>query len=300
MPVPEDSTPSADLELPAYLERLGVPGLVDLHVHFMPERVLRKVWHYFDTVAPVLGMEWPIRYRQDETTRLGILRGLGVIAHPALVYPHKPGMAEWLNGWCRSFAADTAGCVPSGTFFPEPGVTRYVRAALDSGALVFKSHLQVGAYDPRDPLLDEVWGMLAEAEAPVVCHCGSGPYPGRFTGPGPIGEVLARHPRLTLVVAHCGSPEYAEFLDLAGRYPRVHLDTTMAFTDFTERYAPFPPDLRPRLVDLTDRIVLGSDFPNIPYAYADQVAALDRLELGPDWLRAVLHDNGSRLLRLYP
>lgn len=286
----------SDDALPDYLRRLGLPGFADIHVHFMPERVLRKVWHYFDTVPPRLGMEWPIHYREDEPTRLDILRKLGVIAHPALVYPHKPGMAQWLNDWCREFTSAVPGCVPSATFFPEPGVEAYVRAALDTGARVFKAHLQVGGYDPRDPLLDPVWGMLAEAGAPVVCHCGSGPMPGAFTGPGPIGEVLARHPTLTLVVAHCGSPEYAEFLDLAAAHPNVHLDTTMAFTDFTSRYAPFPAELVPRLADLGDRIVLGSDFPNIPYPYAHQIEVLDRLGLGDDWLRAVLHDNGARLL----
>ena len=59
--------------------------------------------------------------------------------------------------------------------------------------------------------------------------------------------MLARHPRLVAVIAHLGMPDYADFLDLAERYDRVHLDTTMAFTDFTEQRAPFPPELRPRL-----------------------------------------------------
>jgi len=122
--------------------------------------------------------------------------------------------------------------------------------------------------------------------------------PGEFTGPGPIGRVLARHPNLALVVAHLGTPEYADFLNLAEHYPNVHLDTTMAFTDFVEQIAPFPPGLRPQLTDLGDRIVLGSDYPNIPYPYAHQIAALHRLDLGDDWLRAVLHDNGARLLQL--
>jgi predicted TIM-barrel fold metal-dependent hydrolase len=156
----------------------------------------------------------------------------------------------------------------------------------------------VGAYDPRDAQLDAVWGMLADAAVPVVTHCGSGPQPGAFTGPGPIGEVLARHPSLTLVVAHLGMPEYGDFLALAGSYPNVHLDTTMAFTDFTEALHPFPRDLLPVLADRGDRVVLGSDFPNTPYPYAHQLEALVRLGLGDDWLRAVLHDNGARLLRL--
>jgi hypothetical protein len=288
--------PGGDDELPAFYRSLGLPGVVDIHVHFMPEQVLRKVWAYFDTVPAGAGLDWPIHYRQDQQTRIDTLRALGVLRYPALVYPHKPGMAQWLTDWCRDFADQVPECVPSGTFFPEPAAAGYVPAAIDGGVRVFKAHLQVGGYDPRDPLLDPVWGTLAEAGTPVVCHCADGPMPGAFTGPGPIGAVLARHPRLRLVVAHCGSPEYAEFLDLAARYPNVHLDTTMVFTDFTNQYAPFPADLLPRLADLGERIVLGTDYPNIPYPYAHQIFALSRLDLGAGWLRAVLHDNGARLL----
>jgi predicted TIM-barrel fold metal-dependent hydrolase len=57
-------------------------------------------------------------------------------------------------------------------------------------------------------------------------------------------------------------------------------------------------ELLPRLLDQGDRVVLGSDYPNIPYPYAHQVAVLARLGLGDDWLRAVLHHNGTRLLGL--
>ena len=95
-----------------------------------------------------------------------------------------------------------------------------------------------------------------------------------------------------------GAPEYAEFLDLAGRYAGVHLDTTMAFTDFLNNLAPFPAALLPRLAATADRILLGTDFPNIPYPYLHQLQALARLDLGTAWLRAVCHDNAARLLGL--
>ena len=51
----------------------------------------------------------------------------------------------------------------------------------------------------------------------------------------------------------------------------------------------------PRLRDLRPKILLGSDFPNIPYPYADQLAGLARLELGDDWVRDVCWHNGVRL-----
>ncbi|MFF4773721.1 amidohydrolase family protein [Microtetraspora fusca] len=279
----------------AFWRDLGLPGLIDVHTHFMPERVLAKVWAYFDAAGPLTARPWPIAYRLEEEDRLARLRSFGVLTFTSMLYPHKPDMATWLNGWAADFAERTPGCLHTATFFPEPGVRRYVAEAIEAGARVFKAHLQVGAYDPADPLLDDVWGLLAEAGVPVVAHCGSGPAPGRHTGPGPIGAVLARHPRLRLIVAHMGLPEYSDFLDLAARHPYVHLDTTMAFTDFTEEATPFPRSELPRLLDLEDRILFGSDFPNIPYPYAEALEALARLDLGDGWLRAVCHDNAARL-----
>jgi hypothetical protein len=153
-------------------------------------------------------------------------------------------------------------------------------------------------YDPNDPLLDDVWGLLAETGLPVVTHCGSAPVPGAYTGPGPIAQLLARHPRLPLIVAHLGMPDYHQFLDLAERHERVMLDTTMAFTAFAEDDAPFPRSALPRLADLADRILLGTDFPNIPHSYAEALRALEQTGLGPAWLRAVCHDNAARLFAL--
>ena len=290
-------TPSAEaVEVRRFWEGLGLPGLIDVHTHFMPERVLRKVWGYFDALGPLTGgVEWPITYRHEEGERADLLRDFGVRAFTAMLYPHKPGMARWLNGWAVDFARRTPGSLHTATFFPEPGVETYVREAVEAGARVFKAHVQVGAYDPADELLDPVWGLLAEAGVPVVVHCGSGPAPGKHTGPGPIGQVLARHPGLPLIVAHLGMPEYEDFLGLAERYPRVRLDTTMAFTDFSEEMAPFPRRALPRLAALGDRVLLGSDFPNIPYPYAHQLRALERLGLGEEWLRAVCHDNAAAL-----
>jgi predicted TIM-barrel fold metal-dependent hydrolase len=131
----------------------------------------------------------------------------------------------------------------------------------------------------------------------VVLHAGSGPVPTAYTGPGPVAELLRRHPRLALVIAHLGAPEYAEFLALAERHERVRLDTTMAFTDFFSALGgEFPADLLPRLADLQGKVLLGSDFPNIPYPYLHQLEALERLGLGDEWLRAVCWDNAAALL----
>lgn len=281
-----------------FRRRNGLAHLIDAHTHFMPDRLLAAVWAYFDAGGPLVGRPWPIRYRAEEQRRLEVLRGFGVRAFTSMLYPHKPGMARSLNDWAAGFAARNPDCLHTATFFAEPSAAADVRRAIEQGARVFKCHLQVGGFDPNDPLLDDAWGQLADAGIPIVTHCGSGPVRGRHTGPGPVTALLARHPSLRLVVAHLGMPEYAQFLDLAERNAGVLLDTTMAFTAFAEATAPFPRAELPRLEALGDRVLLGTDFPNIPYSYADALEALERAGLSPAWLRAVCHDNAARLFTL--
>ena len=293
--MPHATTPSTDDDVPAFWQHLGLPGLFDAHVHFLPEPIMRRVWQHFDGRSPLIGREWPITYRWSDEDRVAHLRRMGVRRFTALPYAHKPGVADYLNDWASGFAGATPECVRSATFYPEPEAADYVGRLLADGVEVFKVHVQVGNFDVRDPLLDKVWGQLADSGVPVVVHAGSGPTANRHTGPAPMAEVLARHPRLTAVIAHMGAPEYVEFLELAERFERVHLDTTMAFTGFFEEMAPYPTSLLPRLDALQDKVLLGTDFPNIPYVYAEQLAALAGLGLGDDWLRSVCWHNAVRL-----
>ena len=137
-------------DVAAYRQSLGLTHLIDIHTHFMPERVLAKVWAHFDEAGPLVGRDWPIVYRQPEQQRLQILRGFGVRAFTSLVYPHRPGRARWLNDWAADFAVRTPDCLHTATFFAEPSAPDDVRRALDQGARVFKCHLQVGGYATRD------------------------------------------------------------------------------------------------------------------------------------------------------
>lgn len=288
--------PLTDAGVPAWAEALGLPGLYDIHVHFLPPPVMTKVWEQFDTAGPLIGRKWPIEYRGSDAERVARLRALGVRRFSALPYAHRPGIAEYLNDWAAGFAADVPECLSSATFFPEPSAAAYVAERVEAGTEVFKVHVQVGDFDLCDPLLDDVWSRIADVGTPVVIHAGSGPVANAHTGPAPVRELVRRHPALRAVLAHMGAPEYVEFLELAETHDSVYLDTTMVFTEFFDRMAPYPPDLLPRVAALADRVLLGSDFPNIPYPYAHQVEALDRLGLGEDWLRKVCWENAQALV----
>jgi uncharacterized protein len=278
----------------AFWERLGLPGLYDVHVHFLPPGIQRAVYAVFDAAGPKIGREWPIRYRASHEDRIALLGEMGVRRFPTLPYAHKPGVAGYLNDWSRDFAAEHPQVLRSATFFPEAAAPAYVEQTVADGTRILKIHLQVGEFLADDPLLDGVWALLEEADVPVVVHAGSGPVGNEFTGPASVERLLARFPRVPLVIAHMGAPEVEAFLELAERYERVHLDTTMMFTDFFG--VEYPAALLPRLVALQDKVLLGSDFPTIPYPYVEQLAGLERLGLGDDWLRAVCWENGVRLL----
>ncbi|MCW2782974.1 MAG: amidohydrolase 2 [Marmoricola sp.] len=284
-----------DADVPAWWQALGLPGLFDVHVHFLPENIQRAVYKQFDQAGPKIGREWPIRYRGTHQERVEQLRALGVRRFSALPYAHKPGIAGYLNDWARDFAGEVPECLWSATFYPEPEAPAYVAELVEAGIEVFKIHVQVGEFHLDDPLLDDVWGLLEDAGTPIVIHAGSGPVGNEYTGPAALARVLRQHPRLTAIVAHMGAPEFREFHELAETHERTYLDTTMVFTDFFDLGGAYPRDLLPRMVDLGPKVLLGSDFPTIPYPYAHQLEGLERLGLGDDWLRAVCWENGEAL-----
>ena len=284
---------------------LGLPGLFDVHVHFLPPNIQARVYAQFDAAGPKIGREWPIRYRGSHEERVEQLRGFGVRRFSALPYAHRPGIAGYLNDWARDFADGVPECLRSATFYPEPDASTYVPELIADGVEVFKLHAQVGEFLLDDPLLDEAFGAIEDAGTPTVIHVGSGPVGNEFTGPEHLARLLAQHPRLPVVVAHMGAPEYAEFLTLAEAHEHTRLDTTMVFTRFFDEEAPYPDDLLPRLADLGDRVLFGSDFPTIPYLYLEQLEGLTRLTerhpaLDDDWLRRVLWHNPVALFGAPP
>ena len=276
---------------------LGVPGLFDVHVHFLPANVQAAVWREFDRAGPKIGRPWPIRYRGSVEERVEQLRSFGVVRFTSLPYAHKPGVAAYLNDWAKEFSARFPDCARSATFYPEPGVGSAVADLVADGVEVFKVHAQVGEFLLDDPLLLPAWEVLEEAGTPVVVHVGSGPVGNAFTGPEHLARLLRAFPNLRVIVAHLGAPEFGAFLDLAERYPHTHLDTTMVFTDF---FVPFPDELVPRLADLGTKILYGSDFPSLPYDYSHQLAGLRGLlgrapGLDEAWLAGVCWHNAQRL-----
>ncbi|MET0522085.1 MAG: hypothetical protein ABW156_08935, partial [Jiangellaceae bacterium] len=103
---PATDAPEPVEQTRAFWQDLGLPGLFDSHVHFLPPNIQKRVWEQFDLAGPKIGREWPIRYRGSHDERVEQLRSFGVRRFSALPYAHRPGIAGYLNDWARDFAAD--------------------------------------------------------------------------------------------------------------------------------------------------------------------------------------------------
>ncbi len=294
-PGPPRTPGLTDDDLPAFAADLGLPGLFDVHTHFMPDRMQEAVWAHFDALADP---PWPIRYRFGEEERVAALARLGIVRFTALAYAHRPGVATWLNEHTLGLAARHPAMVPTFTLYPEPEAPDYVGRALAAGGACVKVHLQVGKFSLTDPLLTGAWAQLERAGTPIVLHLGAvddGSGGEEYCTADHLWRLLERHPDLRPVVAHLGAPNTAaDLFARAAELPELRFDTAMAVLSTVQIWT--PPDWLPdRLAEFGDRILFGSDFPTIPRVVADQVAALASFGLGDDWLRGVLWENAAGL-----
>ena len=273
----------------AGLEALGLRRIFDAHCHWFPENVTRKIFAYF------YEHNWPLTYDMPPEERLTWLERYQVERFTTLVYAHRPNMAAWLNDWVAAFAEKTPAAIPCGTLYPDPDLACYTRRTIEEyGFRGFKLHVQVSELDLSQTSLDGGLEQIAAAGLPVVIHIGSAPNPHRYSAPRYLRALLARHPTLTVIVAHMGSAEFADYLHLAASERRVYLDTTMVWVGFSA-CDPFPAELLPRLEGISGQILFGSDFPNIPYPYGHAIEGILRLPLSDAAKRRILFDNAHRL-----
>lgn len=264
-----DDSPHGDA-LPVELAGIDV---VDAHVHLFPDALFAAIQRWFDANA------WPIRYRMTSDGLLDFLEERGVSTVVALHYAHKPGIARSLNEYVLSIAKRRPGVVPTATVLPgEPDAAEILRRALGEGARGVKIHCHVQKVAPDDPRMDDVWREASRAGVPVVIHAGREPSSDAYgvdcralCSAESTARALERFPDVTCIVPHLGADEVAEYFALLDRFPRLHLDTTMMLAE----YFPLRSDLA-LLERHADRILYGTDFPNIPYPWDREIKRLAR------------------------
>ncbi len=271
----------------------SLPAVVDAHVHLFPDRIFEALWRWFDVHG------WPIRYRLHaaEVIRFQLSRGVEHLI--GLHYAHRPGVARGLNDFMASLRSGRVH--PVATVHPDDeDAEDILRTAFTMGLRGVKLHCHVQAFSPDDPRLEPIYRVCQERDQVLVMHAGREPKspaypvdPHLLCAVERIEAVLRSYPRLRVCVPHLGADEYRGYAALTERYDTLWLDTTMVAADY------FPgPALEDLLRVRRDRLLFGTDFPNLPYAWDRELKHLVAQRLPEADLAALLGGNARALWAL--
>jgi hypothetical protein len=272
-----------------------LPFVVDAHVHLFPDGVFDAVWRWFDQHG------WPIRHKLYSPQVVDFLLSRGVGHIVALAYAHKPGLARMMNAYMADLCRDRPRVTGLATVMPgEPGARAILEEAFDAGLRGVKLHCHVQCFSPDDDRLAEIYDACVARDVPLVMHAGREPKsaayecdPYAICGAARTEAVLRGWPKLRLCVPHLGADELDEYERMLGAYDNLWLDTTMMLAE----YFPTRPSLR-LLQMRPERVLYGTDFPNLPYAWDRELRKLRGFGLGDDATAKVLGDTARDLFRL--
>jgi predicted TIM-barrel fold metal-dependent hydrolase len=274
---------------------IPVDGVVDAHVHLMPDRLMDAIREALGDVAG-----WDFDDPTDQESMEATLRDHGVDRYVALPYAHKPGIADDLNDWVIEAASDAPMCVPFATVHPEDDVDAVVTTAFERGARGLKFQCPVQEVAPDDRRLDPAYEQCAEKDRPVLLHAGTAPMfeDTEFVGIERFRAFRERFPEIRACCAHMGTYQHEAFVETACRDDNVYLDTSFAMSAVAGRYGDFEPGAIEDAVfeDLAGRVMYGSDFPNAPYDYAREFEGLVRRDLSATAFDALFRGAAERFL----
>jgi predicted TIM-barrel fold metal-dependent hydrolase len=266
--------------------------MIDVHTHLHPPRLFAAIRRWFAEYS-----DWDVGAQPTEPHDVAaVYRAAGVERFVFCSYAHKPGMAAEINTWLTT-TSDALGRygIPLATVhLDDPNPLADLRRALDEGCTGLKIHEDVQHLRIEDPRFEPLLAELERREAIVLAHLGHIPWSQEtHNAPRRVAEVLARYPALKLIVAHLGAPDTGIYLHMMDTHPSLHLDTTMTLAPTS----PVSGELSAaHAARYCERILYGTDFPNVPYPYTCEYEGIKTLGLPLRAERAILHDNAARLL----
>ena len=273
----------------------GLPTVIDAHVHLFPDWLFEPIWQWFDAFG------WPVRYKLGAGEIIEFLTARGVEKIVGLHYAHKPGVAAKLNKFMQGLCRRYPQLIGTATVYPgETGAGKILADAFAAGLGAVKLHSHVQCFDMDSPAMHTVYAACLEGDRPLIMHVGREPKspaypcdPYELCGVEKVARVLTDYPGLKVCVPHLGADEFTQFRDLQEKCDNLWLDTTMVLCDY------LPGIVVPPLDSFRmDRIMFGTDFPNIPYAWDRELKVLADSGLSDNFLEAVLYKNAAGLFSI--
>jgi predicted TIM-barrel fold metal-dependent hydrolase len=274
----------------------GLPPVIDAHVHIFPANIFSAIWAWFDENA------WPIRYRLSSSDVMGYLLSHGVSRVVALQYAHRPGISRMLNQHmvesCGEFPGRVTGM--AAVFPGEEKAGEILKEAFTQGLMGVKLHAHVQCFDMNAEEMDVLYDVCEREQKPMVMHVGREPKsvayrcdPYEICSAEKLEIVLQNFPKLRICVPHLGFDEIDVYRNLTEKYDNLWLDTTMMLADYFPVHKP---------VELTayraDRVMYGTDFPNIPYAWDRELKWLSNSGLPQGNLEWILGKSAAQFFGL--
>lgn len=266
-------------------------SIIDFHVHLFPDRLFEAIWKRF-----LVDYQWDVQYHFYYRECVDYLEGHGVSPLVYSNYAHRKGIARGLNEWNMKVLDELPGLYCFAAYHPddEDAVEMAEEVLRHPGVLGFKLQLLVQRFPPHDRRLYPMYEMVIREGKRVLLHAGNGPVGNEFVGISHFRRLMADFPDLPVTVAHMGGMEFGEFSLLLDEFPNLYFDTAFAFmprlplrfdqgNDYLEAHR--------------ERILYGSDFPNLIFPREEEINYLLGLDLSQEFYDSVFRDNGLELIR---
>ncbi len=275
---------------------------IDVHCHFFPSQIFKAIWEFFerrDDEDKISG--WQITYKLATNELVNLLKEKNVKFYTSYNYAHKKNIADYINEWTYEFKKNHANALPFGSVWPDDNDRiEYITKIFDEynffgikiQPLVQKFHLD-------DKRMYKIYDLIIDRGKWLAVHIGTAPYRNEYVGYKNFVNFLTRYPNMNIIVAHMGAFEYKKFINLLDQHENLYLDTAMIYIPnniFPERETKRP---KPEtLLSYQDRILFGSDFPNIPYEYKNSTKGLLNFDLPRKFYENIFYHNAKRIFNL--
>ncbi|MFX0059365.1 MAG: amidohydrolase family protein [Candidatus Hodarchaeota archaeon] len=274
----------------------------DVHTHFFPPQIFEAIWAFFeqrDDKNRVSG--WPVNYKLSTNDLIKVLKSKNVKFFTTHNYAHKAGVAEYINNWTNDFVKLNENIIPFGCIWPDDkNRFEYIKKIFDEYNFYgIKIQPLVQKFYLDDDRMYRIYDLIYDKGKWLMAHIGTAPYRNEYVGYNNFMNFLKKYPDMNIIVAHMGAFEYKKFLKLLDKHQNLYLDTAMIYIPnniFPERGSkrPKPKDL----ISYQDRILFGSDFPNIPYKYENSTKGLLEFDLPRDFYKNIFYNNAKRIFKI--
>lgn len=258
--------------------------VIDAHVHVQPWAMMKPgVREVFQARRPEGSRILDLMSDPAELVRHLDAERIERVVSINYVSPDIMGFTEEVHRYAADFARASGGrVIPVGSVHPTLATDpeRAVDGLVAQGFRGLKIHpshqaCAPNAYRQGNRGLEAIYRRAEAAGLVVIVHTGTSIFPGArnvYADPLLCDDVAVDFPKLRIVLAHGGRPLWMETaVFLVRRFPNVHMDISGVPPQKLLEYFP-------RLEELEDKVLWGSDWPSpgVPgmRANADRFLAL--------------------------